>query len=354
MGLFDNMLGNGDTLIKNEKALDYEFVPPIVPYRQGQQEQIAACIKPLFASRQGRNCMVYGAPGIGKTVAVKHLLRELEEQTDEILPIYINCWQHNTTYKIILELCDQVGYKFTQNKKTVELMKKAAEIINKSKAVLVFDEIDKAEDHDFLYWVIEQLFNKSIILITNYKTWLAEIDERIKSRLTPELLEFKAYNAKEVAGIIHERIEYAFVTNVWDSVGEKKVAEKTFEIGDIRTGLFLLRESALQAEEKSSKKVTVEHIDKALAKLDDFTIKSKESLEEDTKMILDTVNNNSGKRIGDLYKSYKESGGAGSYKTFQRRIAKLDEDKFISTERTHAGGTSTIVNKKITDFGDQK
>jgi len=229
MGLFDDILRGNETLIKNEKALDYEFVPPIIPYREQQQHQVASCIKPLFAGRQGRNCFIFGGPGIGKTVAVKHVLRELEEQTDEILTVYINCWEHNTSYKVVLELCDEVGYKFTQNKKTIELMDKAVEIINKGKVVLVFDEIDKAEDQDFLYWVIERLFSKSIILITNYKSWLAEIDERIRSRLVPELLEFKSYTEAEVAGIIKNRIEYAFVPNCWDADAQSVVAKKTFD-----------------------------------------------------------------------------------------------------------------------------
>jgi len=54
--------------------------------------------------------------------------------------------------------------------------------------------------------------------------------------------------------------------------------------------------------------------------------------------------------MGDLFKLYQKKGGKLSYKTFQRKIAKLDEGKFIQLTRTHAGGTTTIVEKKLTDF----
>lgn len=351
MGLFDDTLRADQTLVKNDAALDYEFLPKILKYRENEQQYLATCIKPLFQGRSGRNLLIYGAPGIGKTAATKHVLRELEEQTDEIHAIHINCWQQNTTYKVLLEMCDQLGYKFTQNKKTTELYKVVASIVNKTSAVFVFDEIDKAEEFDFLYFVLEDIYKKSIFLITNYKSWLVELDERIKSRLTPELQEFRQYNEAETKGILKERIEIAFYPGVWEEDAFQKVAKKTNELKDIRSGLFLLKESALQAEEKSQKKITAVEVSNAIAKLDDFTIKNSAELETEEKMIYELVKETSGKKIGDLYKDYQKKGGQSSYKTFQRRIAKLEEGKFIqTTKQTGTGGNTTIVEKKLSDY----
>ena len=53
------------------------------------------------------------------------------------------------------------GYKFTQNKKTDELIREAVRILNKKKVVLVFDEIDKADDHHFIYTLSEEVYRKS-------------------------------------------------------------------------------------------------------------------------------------------------------------------------------------------------
>jgi len=102
MGLFDDMLKDGETLFTNEEALDFEFIPKLLPFRDAQQHAIANCIKPLFQERNGRNAIVYGAPGIGKTAATRWILREIQDDTDEIIPIYINCWQKNTTYKVFV------------------------------------------------------------------------------------------------------------------------------------------------------------------------------------------------------------------------------------------------------------
>lgn len=351
MGLFNNILGADQTLIKNDEALNYEFLPKLLPFRETEQKYLATCIKPLFSKRSGRNLLIHGPPGIGKTAATKHVLRDLEEETDEIEIIFINCWQKNTTYKVLMEICDLVGYRFSHNKKTTELFKVISSIINKKSAVFVFDEIDKAEDLDFLYFVLEEIHRKSVFLITNYKNWMINLDERIKSRLTPELLEFKQYNLEETKQILKERLGYAFYEGVWSDETFKPIYEKSYETKDVRTGLFLLRETALLAEEKASKEIKKEHVLKALQKIDDFTIKSAEFLEEETQLIYKLVKQKSGSKIGDLYKLYQEKGGGSSYKTFQRKISKLEEGKFISTKKqSGTGGNTTIVEKKITDF----
>ncbi|MCF7798592.1 AAA family ATPase [Candidatus Woesearchaeota archaeon] len=351
MGLFDNVLSSNQTLIKNEAALDYEFLPKTIPYREQEQQYFATCIKPLFAKRSGRNLLIFGPPGVGKTVAVRHVIRELEDETDEVVPLYINCWQSNTSYKVVVEICEQLGYAFTQNKKTTELFKIAIQLLNKNSVVLVFDEIDKAEDFDFLYTLVEDVYHKAIFLLTNYKSWLISLDERIRSRLTPELQEFRAYNGSETTGILKERIDYAFYEGVWEDGAFALVAEKTSQLKDIRSGLFLLKESALLAEEKSQKKILPEHVQTAMKKLDDFTIKNSTQLTDDEQFIFKIVKEHSGKKIGDLFTEYEKMGGKASYKTFQRKIAKLEEGKFIHvTKKTGAGGNTTIVEKKLTDF----
>jgi len=152
-------------------------------------------------------------------------------------------------------------------------------------------------------------------------------------------------------GIMKLRKDEAFVPSVWDKDAFDFVAEKTSKLKDVRSGLFLLKESALQAEEKSQKKILVNDVKEAIKKLDDFTIKNSALLEEETKIIYDLIKENSGKKIGDLYKVYQKQGGVSSYKTFQRKIAKLEEGKFVqTTKQTGAGGNTTIVEKKITDF----
>ena len=127
-----------------------------------------------------------------------------------IIPVYINCWKHNTTFKIFTEACEMLDFKFIQNKKTEELFKMIKQVFNKKSVVFVFDEADKLEDLDFLYMIMEEIYRKTIILITNYREWVTSLEDRIKSRLMPEMIEFRPYNYEETKGILKQRAEYAF------------------------------------------------------------------------------------------------------------------------------------------------
>ncbi len=355
MSLFTEMLRSGETLFRDTIVLDYDFQPKVMKFRETEQQRFALAIKPLLAGHTGRNLFVYGAPGIGKTSACRNVIRELEEETDEIVPIYINCWKENTTFKIYSKICEDLGFKFIQNKKTSELFALIAKTLNKKSAVIIFDEIDKLEEMDFLYTILEDIHRKSIILITNYRDSYSEMDERIRSRLNPEFLNFRAYNEGEIAGILKQRQEYAFVSNAWDDEAFKEIAEKCCEVKDVRIGLYLMREAGNIAEEKSSRKIQLTHVASAIRKVEDFHIKSKDTLDADALEILDLIKKCSGKKIGEVYAQYSNKNGKMSYRSFQRRIVKLREGRFISTEKFNSKeGNTTLLfhaaDKKLTEY----
>lgn len=356
MGLFNNMLKDSESLFLDTVALDYDFIPKLIPYREKEQHIIANSIKPLFQKRNARNLMLYGLPGVGKTVATKHVLKELEDETDEIIPIYINCWTHNSSYKIISQICDLLGYKFIQNKKTNELFNIIKDKVNKVGVVFCFDEIDKLDDFDFLYFILENIYRSCIILISNYKSYLNNLDSRLKSRLTGEFLEFKSYDEKQTVEILRNRLKYAFVDNVWEDSAFNLIAEKTWLMQDIRSGLYLLRESGNFAEEMSSRKITIDHVKSAVKKLDEFSIKNKKDLVDNTKFILDIVKESPNTRIGSLYKIYEDKGGDLSYKSFTRHIDKLEKGNFIKVDKQQGyGGATKIISfkekeKKLSEF----
>jgi len=349
MGFFEDK-GNASVFL-NSVALDYSFVPKLIPYRENQQHYIATCIKPLFQDRNGRNLFIHGKPGIGKTVATVHVLNELEEKSD-IIPIYINCWKKNTAHKISLEICDKIGYKFTLNKSTDELLMAITGILNRGSCVICLDECDKVDSNDIIYDLLENIYKKTIILITNNKSWLDKVDMRIKSRLNPELLEFKPYNYEETLGILKQRIEYAFHPNIFSKESLELIAKKTFELSDLRTGIYLLKESGDIAEFKNKNKIELNDVEESIKKLDNFKIKSSKDLNDVLNEILELTKLNDGKSSRDLFEIY----GKDSYKTFKRKLDELERNKLISMKEVNFGanGRKIIVSygslKRLSEF----
>jgi cell division control protein 6 len=347
MGLFDNILHDDESLFINRDSLEYDYVPKEIPHRENQQHYIADIIKPLFQKKSGRNLFICGAPGIGKSVAINFVLRELKEKTDEIYSIYINCWKKDTSYKILLDICEQLNYKWVHNKRTDELIKVVSEIVNKKAVVIVLDEVDRVKELDILYTFSEDFLRKSIIMIANDSEWIVHLDERIKSRLNVENLKFNQYKYSEIFDILKYRIDYAFSPNVVDNSILELVSEKSFEYGDIRKGIFLLRESGDIAETKASRKILIEHCKKAIEKSEDFKIKKKEDFGTEEQKILKLIKENSGVTIKDLFELYS---GDISYRTFHRKIEELNKNNMISFGEKEGKSISVHYTKKLDEF----
>lgn len=346
MGLFDEMLKGDESLFLDTIALDVDFVPGIIKHREQEQQYIATCIKPLLQKRSGKNLFITGSPGIGKTVAVRHVIEELKKETEEIATLYVNCWKKDTAHKIALEICEQLDYKFVHNKDTTDLFRDIAKILNKKAAVIVLDEADKIAGDEVYYTLMEDLYRKTLIFITNAADWAARLDSRVRSRLTLDMQEFRKYTADEVASILRERVGYAFVPGVFSEDAFSLIAQKTFEKGDLRIGLFLLREAGEIAESRSLRKITLEHAEKALTKLKDFSIKKVETLSMDEQRMLNVVNNNIGKTTKQIFDIYVKDEKL-SYSSFQRRLKQLAKGKFITLLPANTGqpGNTVIVQK---------
>jgi archaeal cell division control protein 6 len=327
MGIFDRMLKHDESLFKNELVLDYEYLPHILKFREGQQEHIATIIKPLFQNRMGANLIITGKPGIGKTAACRHVLREMEKYSDKISGIYVNCWKNDTVHKIVLEICKQLGYKWVQNKNSNELINEIAKILNKKTAVIILDEADKLKEEQIIYYLLEEIYKKCLIMISNEKDFLSYLDQRTRSRLIPEILEFEAYSIKETFEILKERADVAFYPTVCQDEHIENIAEKAFEVGDLRTGLFLLKECGNAAENRSSRKIEISDIEKAIGKLSSFR-ESKTMLDEEERAVLNMIKKNNGLASSfycDLYKKEFNK----SDRTFRRKVASLKTSKLI-------------------------
>lgn len=328
MAVFNqSFLQHDETIFKDELVLDYEYLPHILKFRENQQQHIATIIKPLFAGRMGSNLLITGKPGIGKTAACKHVLREMEQHSERIIGIYVNCWKQDTAFKVIVDICQQLGYKWVQNKKTNELMDEIAKILNKKGVVIILDEVDKLKEEQIIYQLVEDISKKCIIMITNEKDFLALLDQRTRSRLIPEIVEFLPYKYNEIETILEERKKFAFYEGVLKKEIFEPIVEKSYEEEDIRTGLFLLKEAGNAAEQRSSKTISMEDVQKAIGKVSSFQ-RSKAALDDEEKELLKIIKEHSGETSTKIYGLYNEMYDK-SDRTFRRKLSTLKENKLV-------------------------
>lgn len=258
-------------LFINPAIIEQTYLPKLLPYREEQHSYLAFCIKPLMNGRTGTNLLIVGAPGIGKTACTRFILRKLMEETENIMPIYVNCWKRDTSSKIINDIAEQMDIKLAEKISSDEIFDKLMEKFSKYDGIVfAFDEIDKANDFDFLYRIAEDVPRKTIFLITNVSDWIAKMDNRLMSRLLLDRLEFKSYKFEEIRGILYERQKYAFAPRAWDYDAFESIIRKTFASKDIRIGLFLMKVAAETAENRNATKIDIEDVNKAMEKLKEF------------------------------------------------------------------------------------
>jgi archaeal cell division control protein 6 len=341
VSLFDDMLGFEESLFKEEIVLDFQYIPELIPHREGQQEYIANSIKPLAQGRSGKGMLVHGAPGIGKTSCVRFIFSELAKSTGTIKPVYINCWKKPTNNAVLVELASQLGCIGAHYKSNEEIWVRIEAGLKRFKGVVIaLDEVDKSKENDFLYQIVENIKPATIILITNEEDFLAEIDPRVRSRMVLEDIEFPEYKRNEVQDILAQRLDAAFVEGVWSDEAFELVVDKTYAKKDIRTGLFIMREAGRLAERDSLRKIGVDQVMTAIGKLADFMVHESGDLNEREQRVFEMIKQNNGVETGELSRLLRESRGDDEIpdSTLRRIIQKLDKGGYIFREDASVEG----------------
>src|SRR5487761_1116728 len=213
----------GKTLFKNHKALQSDFVPDHLPFRNTQLSSIAQ----ILHGSKPSNLLIYGKTGTGKTAAARHITTKLAEtaqkkQIDSNF-IYCNARMSGTEYRTLCELAMGIGLKipFTGLAVTEVLSRIQHSMKQHSlKTIFVIDEIDyliRAYGDDLLYDLTSSSDKispgfLSLIGISNDLQFKEELGARVQSRLSEEELVFPPYSAEELRTILNERATVALNT----------------------------------------------------------------------------------------------------------------------------------------------
>ncbi|MAG10837.1 cell division control protein Cdc6 [Candidatus Pacearchaeota archaeon] len=372
-----------NNIFRNKSALQINFQPNDILFRDGQIKQIALILAPALRGERPSNLFLYGKTGTGKTLSIQWVKEELmkrikDESKFELKIKYLNCKLKkvsDTEYRILAEIIRKLGGDIPDTGlPTQAVYSKFVEIIDEERQliILIFDEIDQAVkkiSNDFLYNLtrLNSELSKSqicVVGVSNNLTFLDELDPRVRSSLSEEEIVFPPYNALQLQEILRVRAEKAFKEKVLEEgVIAKCSAYAAREHGDARRALDLLRVAGELAERNDSKKIKLKHIDDANNKIEKDKILDIVSSEpRQFQLVLSSIIQLSEKNkkepffTGDVYNFYQEK--CEKYKTevlTQRRVSDIIQEfdmlgiinvRIISKGR---GGRMREIKLAITD-----
>jgi archaeal cell division control protein 6 len=352
-----DILMDGESLFQNESVFTPAYVPKDFIHRDSEVGEIMLALKPGLRGVAAVNSLVYGPPGTGKTTAVIYAFDELRQASKKLLPVYINCEDISTPYGIFAKIYEAVyGLSPPSTGKPIEDVKER--VFSRLKKedrglVVALDELDRlASDRtidrvlvDFLKAHSTYGYDKiGIIGITIKEDLLAGLDEKTRSVYNPTRILFQRYKKNEIKDILGNRARFGFYDGVLSDALLSYIADRTYDSGDLRTGIDLMRRSGLLAEKEAVRKITKEHVDKALGNLpSQRKDEAEEKLLPEDKNLLEKIKKKDSWISGDLYKELCKD-AAVSTKKYNEILAKLERLGLIKAEyRTGVRGRSRDI-----------
>ena len=330
-------------IIVDGEVLEDDYIPPDIPCREIQKKELAFCLKRLKNGRKPLDCLCYGKPGTGKTLLVKHVLNQLKEKT-RVQTFYVNCWEKRTLAEILDDLLVQAGIPVASSSCTAKYSRLKKMV--KSPIIIALDEADKLkfrELNDTLY-LLKTLNKVTLILISNSRRYILNLDPRVESRLNFHLIHFPPYSQEELITILRHRV--VDCKALYPGACDNKVLELIAKLanGDARVALQTLKNAAQIAEDLGRGKITIEDLVKARKKLEEVKKRYRlKALGEHYELIYEIIKENNGITSRELYTRYTEKClekglNPKSYRSLNNYLQELIRMGYIKIERVNMKG----------------
>jgi len=235
--------------------------------READLKAMANYLSELFRTGQARNLFIYGKPGTGKTICVKHLLSEVNRHASEtnspVLTAYVNAGKTRTPYYTMAEILKQLGVNVPSAGWQMFRLKQAFEhlLIEKS-ALIAVDEVDSIifKEKEPLVYYLNRQPKTTLILISNKIEDATQLPERALSTFQPTLIYLEPYTPEETGRILKERVEHAFKPGAITDKLLNTIAQATSEAGDIRLGFCILLLAAASADKARKRMIETEDV----------------------------------------------------------------------------------------------
>jgi Cdc6-like AAA superfamily ATPase len=232
--------------------------------RQTESERLRTCLAPMLRGQPPLNTWLCSPPGSGKTLLAQWAVQEACGGASSRVAAYVNCWEHRSLYSVLQAIIDELKVLGAEAQDTNVKMDRIRQALRGRPFVVILDEIDRpmpAQREEIIYGLLS-LPKCALACIANGTHALATMDEGVRSRLSPVVIQLSPYSAKELEAILIDRARQALAPNSWTPAALKRIVSAAN--GDARAAIQILRQAAAAAEMSGNTKLTTCLVERCL------------------------------------------------------------------------------------------
>lgn len=355
-----DMLMSDETIFRDEQVFNPNYLPDTLLYRDTELQTLIALLKPGLRGGKPHNTLVIGPPGTGKTTTVHTLFTEIEQASDRMIPVHINCKLSNTKFAVLSEIHKKI-FGFRPPETGVPYTRVYAKVMTQLERkglslVVALDDIDflfeQKYANDIMYDILrayEQFpgVRTGVIAMLSREDFKEVLATKLYSIFMPQEVSFAPYSSSEVYEILSARATAGFYPGVIAPELVEHIATLTASHGDLRVGITLLSSSGILAERDARRTIERADVDAAYEKKARFvTLNEKlgalSPLERD---ILAEIARSPDLRSGVLQ---NRLGDQVNKKSFSQAMAKLESYALVDSTVILVGkGRSRVFTPKF-------
>ena len=243
----------------NREVFEMDYIPDIYKYRDEQLSKMAMYCNSIPDNIAPKNLQLFGGNATGKTTTLKQFFNMLDEAFPNVETVYINCQLFNTENAVYGKIYNQLfGFKGSINGKSNSMLfNKIVEKLKKENKILIIglDDFDSFKSMDGLNKMlynflriheVEEGMQICIFTVSNKENLkLTPAVETIFNRIP---IVFDQYSLEQMYHILDDRCRYGFYPGVISDELIRVVANKSYNIGNLRYGIKALSGAGQKAE----------------------------------------------------------------------------------------------------------
>jgi cell division control protein 6 len=289
MGAFSSI----ESIFQNKDVLRDDYQPDELVGRDEERQELVRSLAPVMVGQQPSNVYLYGKTGVGKTLATRKVIDDLEEDTAEkdgidVATVWVNCKGRtgygtavNTTNSL-REPDNQIPCTGYGKGRVIDELFATIDSLDATHLIVVYDEVDELEpDEPLLYRLPRALTNNEVedtkiglIGTCNNFKWRDNLEPRIDATLGENVIHFSPYDPADLREILYQRTEKAFNKDtLTDDVVPFTAAKVGGNDGSARRAIDIVRTAGDIADRSDESTVTKDHAEQARQRVEEDIVK---------------------------------------------------------------------------------